>query len=248
MSRVTDDVIDKAVRVLPKAYFDLSGEEIRRTLKQRRNNLERAAIKFYKHLAKEVNIHCTNQDEWVDVHRSDNGDVEVKVSPMENGTSTGDYYFQRRFHPKETKEIRIYLFDGRNIVVSSGGRFREIKVRVIGGEGEDRVDDSKGGGLYFADTTGSQLIRGPGSEFDGKTYNPPPPKDPDNTLIVHRDWGRRTAPQAYPGFSSDIGLFVGAGISTTGYGFRYVPHSDSHSIMGARDGLRPQRNIRQAAE
>jgi outer membrane protein assembly factor BamA len=105
-------------------------------------------------------------------------------------------------------------------------------VRVIGGEGQDLVDDSKGGGLYFADAAGTnQLIRGPGSRHDTSPYEPPPGEDPDNTLLEHRDWGRRTAPQVYPGFSSDIGLFLGGGLISTGYGFRYVPYSDSHKIL-----------------
>lgn len=231
-SRVTDDVIEKAVRRMPKAYYDLSAVEIRTTLKQRRGNLKKAAGEFYKHLAREVNIHCTNKDDWVEVQRGDNGDVDVQISLSENGKPAGDNYFQRKFHPKETKEIRIYLHGGKNFVETSGGRLREIKVRVIGGEGQDRVDDSKGGGLYFADKTGSsQLIRGSGSKFDTSLYDPPPPVDPDNTLLEHRDWGRRTSPQVYPGFSSDLGLFIGGGFFTTGYGFRYVPYSDSHSIM-----------------
>ncbi|MGD8539174.1 MAG: ShlB/FhaC/HecB family hemolysin secretion/activation protein, partial [Candidatus Aminicenantes bacterium] len=230
-SRLSDDVIEKALRRMPKVYYDLSGEEIQRILKQRRNNLTKSAVKFYKYLAGEVNIQCSNQDDWVKVDRSDNGDVEVKVSLSEDGESTDDYYFERRFHPSETREIRIYLHRGNDTVVSSGGRFREIRVRVIGGEGQDRVDDSQGGELYFADAIGNnQLIRGPGTEYDTKLYDPPPPEDPDNTLLEHRDYGRRTGPQVYPGFNSDIGLFIGGGLFTTGYGFRYVPHSDSHKI------------------
>lgn len=231
-SRVTDDVIEKAVHLMPKEYYDLSGEEITRFLKERRDKLHRAAAKFYRHLAGEVNVHCTNQDDWVEVQRIDNGDVDVKVFLSMEGKTVGDHYFQRRFHAKETKEIRIYVHNGNNVVMTSGGRLNEIIVRVIGGKDKDLVDDSKGGGLYFADAAGTnQLIRGPGSTFDTSLYDPPPPEDPDNTLLEHRDWGRRTAPQVYPGFSSDLGLFLGGGLMSTGYGFRYVPYSDSHKIL-----------------
>jgi hypothetical protein len=231
-SRVTDDVIEKAVHRMPKEYYDLSGEEVKRSLKQRRDKLQNAAAKFYRHLAGEVNVHCTNRDDWVEVQRIDNGDVDVKVSLSVDGKMAGDYYFQRRFHPKETKEIRIYLHNGNNFVVTSGGRLHETKVRVISGDGQDFVDDSEGGGLYFSDMAGnSRMIRGPGSKHDTSPYEPPPGEDPDNTLLEHRDWGRRTAPQVYPGFSSDIGLFLGGGLISTGYGFRYVPYSDSHKIL-----------------
>ena len=231
-SRVTDDVIKKAVHRMPKEYYDLSGEEIKRSLKQRRDKLQNAAAKFYRHLASEVNVHCTNRDDWVEIQRIDNGDVDVKVSLSVDGKMAGDYYFQRRFHPKETREIRIYLHNGNNSVVTSGGRLHEIKVRVISGDGQDSVDDSEGGELYFSDMAGnSRMIRGPGSKHDTSPYEPPPGEDPDNTLLEHRDWGRRIAPQVYPGFSSDIGLFLGGGLISTGYGFRYVPYSDSHKIL-----------------
>jgi hypothetical protein len=231
-SRVTDDVIKEAVHRMPKEYYDLSGEEITRFLKQRRDKLQNAAAKFYRHLAGEVNVHCTNRDDWVEIQRIDNGDVDVKVSLSVDGKMAGDYYFQRRFHPKETREIRIYLHNGNNFVVTSGGKLHEIKVRVISGDGQDSVDDSEGGRLYFSDMAGnSRMIRGPGSKHDTSPYEPPPGEDPDNTLLEHRDWGRRTAPQVYPGFSSDIGLFLGGGLISTGYGFRYVPYSDSHKIL-----------------
>jgi hypothetical protein len=242
-SRVNDDVIEEALNRMPKEYYDLSGEEIKRSLKKRRDKLQSAAAKFYKHLAGEVNVNCTDLDDWVEVQQINNGDVDVKVSLSMEGKKASDYYFQRRFHPKETKEIRIYLHNGNNFVVTSGGRFHEILVRVIGGEGQDLADDSKGGGLYFADAAGAnRLIRGYGSRFDGRIYDPPPPEDPDNTLLVHRDYGRRTAPRITPGFNSDIGLFFGAGFISTGYGFRYVPHSDTHNLLvgyatNARSGI-----------
>lgn len=242
-SRVTDDVIEKAFHRMPAEYYDLSGEEIKRALKQRRDKLPGAAKKFYRHLAGEVNVHGTNQDDWVEVQRIENGDVDVRISLSVDGKKAGDYYFQRRFHTKETKEIRIYLHNGNNLVKTSGGRFQEIMVRVIGGEGQDQVDDSKGGGVYFADASGTNhLIRGPGSSFDDSVYDPPPPEDPDNALLEHRDYGRRIIPRITPGFSSDIGLFLGTGLISTGYGFRYVPHSDSHKLLvgyatSARSGI-----------
>jgi hypothetical protein len=242
-SRVTDNVIEKALHLMPKEYYDLSGEEIERSLKQRRDKLQNAAAKFYRYLSGEVNVHCTDQDDWVEVQRMKNGDVDIKVNLSVDGKRAGDHYFQRRFHTQETKEIRIYLHNGKNFVVTSGGRLDEIMVRVIGGEGQDQVDDSKGGGVYFADASGTNhLIRGPGSSFDDSVYDPPPPEDPDNTLLEHRDYGRWTAPRTTPGFNSDIGLFLGAGLISTGYGFRYVPYSDSHRLLvgyatSARSGI-----------
>lgn len=235
---VTDDVIEKAVRQMPVEYIDLSGERIIKLLKKRRTKLLDEAIKFYRHLAGEVDVHCTKRDDYVIIHREQNGDVDVSVSLSASGKKAGDFYFQRKFHPKETREVRIYLHAGNDVVVTSGGKLSAIGVRVIGGDGSDTVDDSNAGGIYFADSSGdNKLVKGPGSTYDPVPYNPPEKLSrkhvvmSGNPLLGYRDWGRYTSPQFYPGFSSDIGLFLGAGIISTGYGFRYFPYSDSHRIL-----------------
>ena len=247
--RVTNAVIERAVRLMPQEYFDLCGEKIINSLKKRRASLLAVAKRFYNHLAGEVDIHCTDQDDYVRIHRCKNGDVDVEVALSANGNAAGDFYYHRQFHPRETREIRIYLHAGDDVVVTSGGRLRGIGVRVIGGDGSDSVDDSEGGGVYFADSSGaSKLVKGSGSKFDPDHYRPPDRLSrkhvvmSGNPLLEYRDWGRYTSPQFYPGFSSDLGLFLGAGFISTGYGFRYFPYSDSHRLMAgyatlARSGI-----------
>ncbi len=237
-SRLTDDVIESAVGQMPKEYFDLSGDEIINSLKKRRNGLLDVATRFYRFLAGEVDIHCTNLDDFVTIQHLNKGDIDVKVALSIDEKTPGDHYYQRRFYEKETKEIRIYLYAGNDVVVTSGGRPPRIKVRVIGGRGFDTVDDSKAGGVYFADASGdNKLVKGPGSTYHSESYEPPTKLSrkhvvmSGNPLLEYRDWGRYTAPQIYPGFSSDIGLFLGVGIISTGYGFRYFPYSDSHKII-----------------
>ncbi len=248
-SLITDDVLEEALSRLPQEYVDLTGEEILDLLKHRRAKLQEEAIKFYKHLAKEVDVHCTDQEDSVEVQRLENGDVEVMVTPSEKGRKSGKSYFQRIFRRGDTKEVRIYLYDGDDSVVISGGKARGIKVRVIGGEGFDIVDDSQGGSVYFADASDhNKLIEGPGSKYDPRPYSTANRSSrkhvtmSDNPLVAYRDWGRYTAPQIYPGFSSDIGLLLGGGVVSTGYGFRHFPYSDSHNLKvgyatGARSGI-----------
>ncbi len=234
---VTDEVLEEALRQLPREYFDLRGDEILNSLKQRRSNLEDEAERFYRHLAKEVDIHCTNQEDFVEVQRRDNGDIMVKVTQSVDRKKSGKYYFQRRFIKKNTKEVRIYLYDGDDSVLISGEKAKGIKIRVIGGDGFDVVDDSRGGGVYFADASGNnKLIKGRSSKFDPRPYKPINISSrkhvimTGNPLLAYRDWGRYTAPQIYQGFSSDIGLLLGGGVISTGYGFRKFPYSDLHNL------------------
>jgi hypothetical protein len=246
---VTDEVLDQALHRLPPAYYEQIGEKILTILKQRRADLPQEASRFYRHLAKEVDVHCTHQEDFVEILRSENGDIEVKAAPARDGKVTGGYYFQRRFQKRDTKEIRIYLYDGDDSVRIIGGNAKGIKLRVIGGDGFDVVDDSQGGRVYFADASGyNKLIRGPGSRLDLHPFEPVNISSrkhvimSENPLVSYRDWGRYSAPQIYPGFSSDIGLLVGGGMVSTGYGFRKIPYADHHNLKvgyatGARSGI-----------
>ncbi len=161
----------------------------------------------------------------------------VNVFPSVDGKKSENAYFQRKFYKKDTKEVRIYLYNGDDSVLISGEQAKGIKIRVIGGEGVDLVDDSQGGSVYFADSSGqNKLIKGRSSKFDPRPYEPPNISSrkyvvkSDNPLLTYRDWGRYTAPQIFPGFSSDIGLLLGGGFISTGYGFRKFPYSDYHNL------------------
>ena len=45
-----------------------------------------------------------------------------------------------------------------------------------------------------------------------------------------RDWGQRVSPRLWPGFSSDVGLFLGGGIKIEKYSFRKYPFSSQYLV------------------
>jgi hypothetical protein len=231
-SKVTDEVIETAVRRMPKEYFALRGEAIISTLKKRRARLGVIAERFYRNLAKQVDIHCTHNNDTVNVRYHINGDVEIDVSLRDGSEVVQKPYYHRNFHPHETKEIRIYLHDGDDRLVTRGEAKELIKVRTIGGDGFDIVDDSKGGRLYFYDTLdGYRLTKGRRTKLNTKVYKHPI-YEPEMSWVQPRDWGRRTAPRLWPGFSTDLGLFLGGGIHTQGFGFRKQPYADEQLFRG----------------
>ena len=231
-SRVTDDVIEVAVKRMPREYYDVNGPELASTLKKRRDKLLDAAEQYYKHLAARVDIHGTNRDETAKIRQFDDGSVEVRLALVDEDQTSGDPYYRRKFSAKETQEVRIYLLEGDDLVVSEGRGTGAIKIRVIGGSGQDVVDDSKGGGIHFFDSEGqNRLVGGPGSKYDARPYKKTV-KFPEEPWSKERDWGRHTAPVFSSAFSSDFGFLLGGGITTTGYGFRKYPHSIQHTISG----------------
>jgi hypothetical protein len=75
------------------------------------------------------------------VTRRDDGSVDVRLE------SQGHEFFSRRFDPRETVELLVYLHGGDDTAVVTGRAPSSILVRVIGGNGNnDLVDSSTVGG------------------------------------------------------------------------------------------------------
>ncbi len=230
-SRMTDSVIEAAVKRLPPEYYRLDGSRLESTLKVRRDRLLVAAERFYRLLARRVNIQLTDQAELAEIIRVDKNTTDIRVSlrQAEKGDATQDPFYHRRFYHNETQEIRLYLHGGDDFVVAQGGQFKGIKIRVICGQGNDFVDASKSGGLLVYDAAGvPKLTLGPKTKLDKRPYVPP--VIPGSPWIPPRDWGKQTIPFPWIGLSPDTGLFLGGGFMTKLFGFRKEPYSSNHTL------------------
>ncbi len=230
--RMTDEVIERAVRRMPPEYFALDGERMIEALRSRRDHLPEAARDYYELLAGEVEAHATDQPEVAEIRWARDGALEVTLIPAgPDGTASGEPIYRRRFQPSETSEVRVFLHGGDDRVVVRGPR-GAIRLRVIGGEGRDVLDDSLTGGTRFYDASGDTDLReGPGTSLDTRPYDAPVP-------VAHvpwlppRDWGHQVLSVPYSGWSADYGLFLGTGIDWRTYGFRKNPYSSRHVIRG----------------
>jgi hypothetical protein len=223
--RITDRVIDSAVRRLPDAHYQLEGARLAATLKRRRDGLRTAAGAFYRHLAAEVDVHGTNLADSVHAVRlRDTLDLAI----YQRGAADGPY-FRRRFTRGATKEVRLYLMGGDDRVVLEGDANAGILVRVVSGTGDDRVtDDSHSVGTRAYDSRGDAgLPASRGVAVDRRSYTPPhaPPG-----MVPPRDWGTRWIPLATLTFSQDVGAFVGGGFVFQRHGFRTYPYKRQHTF------------------
>jgi hypothetical protein len=214
--KLTDAVIDAAVARMPPEYQKAEGARLARDLKARRDHLPQQARRFYRHLAHRPDVHGTDADEQVQVEHAADGSVEVRVA------AGGEPYFARRFVPGETEEVRIYLQGGDDRVVTRGPR-GPITVRVVGGDGNDVLDDTASGGTRFSDVDG-QFEKGPGTHVDSRPYVPPP-ANPKAPWIPPRDWGRDVLATPWLGYGPDLGFFAGASVVFQSYGFRKDPYA-----------------------
>ncbi|MEM6803611.1 MAG: BamA/TamA family outer membrane protein [Bacteroidota bacterium] len=139
-----EEKIRKAILAMPKEVYELSGKEIVEKLIKRLEKLEEEVLKYYEILAKEVNLVGSNKREYFKVIRNIDGSVEVKMydlASFEDRKMGSRLFLARRFMPEETEEIRIYGLGSKDIIDISGNALSSIKIRALGGDGQDYISD-----------------------------------------------------------------------------------------------------------
>ena len=130
-SRINDDVIERAVKNMPKETYELSGTTIADKLKHRLKDLKRYATEYYEMICDEVDIVGSNKDEYFEIIRGEDASVTVNMYDAQNRKKGDNLFYSRKLLKDETKDIRIYGLDGRDIFDISGTSEESIQVRII---------------------------------------------------------------------------------------------------------------------
>jgi Omp85 superfamily domain len=247
-ARVTDDVLERAVASMPPEWLKIDGPRLLRDLKQRRDDVGSIARRYYRHLARDVDVTMTHLPERVEGVRSSNGDLVLTIRAVgalpsgQHATADGvpaaeDHapYYRRRFRPSETDEVRLYGMGGDDAFVVTGPA-GGVTVRAVGGAGNDTLVAS--GPAKLSDNDGRN--RAIGASHDDRPYDEPP-RSPNSPWIPPRDWGNKKTQAPWVNYSADLGIFLGWSIDFTSYAFRKHPYSQSHFIRagygtGAKSG------------
>ncbi len=139
---LTDAVIEKAVKQLPPEVYNISGALLIQNLKSRRDQLTEYATVYYKFLAKGVDIVGSDKKELFQVNRLNDNETLLKVYKVKvMGDSTDKLIYERKFNTSETNEIRLYGMNDDDIFRLEGKAEKGILIRVIGGDGNDVLED-----------------------------------------------------------------------------------------------------------
>ena len=223
--RLTDEVIDRAVREMPAEHYVIAGEDMARALRERRDNLDAAAEEFYDIVFNFADIHASDGDEWSTVERLDDGAVRVTVGQGGGREDTGRVTFQRTFAPSETSEIRLYMHGGQDRVVITGSGPAPIKIRVVGGAGLDELVDSSSAGSanhFYDGGDGTRVILGSDTHFHRRRA-PRPYSWHDGARTL--DWGTGWLPEPRVSYDEDRGLVLIAGLTADIRGFMKDPYA-----------------------
>ena len=225
-----DSVIEDAVRKLPPPYYKMIGETLTQALKSRRDALPEFVNRYYELITRQVEIQATDKDEYAQCEHLPNGDLAVRIGLIEGtGGEKKTPYFQRTFHPQETREIRIYLRGGDDRAEISGTK-GQIVVRIDGGGGDDTLTNASQSGASktrFYDYRGkNQFAKGKGAKIDERPYKRPPAR-----LLRARyalDWGGQAITAPIIRINPDLDIFLGATYHRQHFGYRKNPFSSQH--------------------
>lgn len=214
---LTDEVLERAVAVLPAPWAALEGAELLAGLRARRDRLPAMAERYYEHLAEEVDVWATDEDELATVTTTPEGDTRVTLARQR---TPDEPWFIRTFDPAETNEVRLYLRGGRDSAVVTAGPAQGLVVRIIGGGNDDVYENRGREEVRLYDDRGDN--RAVSGRIETRSYDDGTVSG-DPTVLPHRDWGSRRISLPIITGGPDVGLVLGWHGGRIGYGFRRLP-------------------------
>ena len=146
---VTDEVIEEAFQNLPQETIDETTEEIIEHVKNRRDNIDNIAARYYEFMASLAIVTGTDKDDFIDIERLAEG-TKITVTRNKDG-ERAEILSQKTYYNEDTKEIWVYGLDDSDKIFSTGNGPANIFVRVIGGHENDVYDIQNGMNLKIYD-------------------------------------------------------------------------------------------------
>ena len=229
-SRITDEVIEQAVSLMPKPWYDINAEELASTMRARRDRLPQIANRMYHFMSTEIDLQTTDQSDRIDLRDLGQGQIEVSVMSK----TAAEPYFTRVVKSSETKSLRVYLREGQDTIVCSGALSRKIRIDVIGHQAEDDLQGCESANLRFTEIEEIERrktpLRAAPNPFDEISV-----PDSDNIPPVAdrpRDWQKAATPIYQISVDADDGLVLGYGQTFSFFEFGKVPYGQQHAVAG----------------
>lgn len=226
---MTDEVIESAIQTLAPEIFAITGESMIANLKQRREQLPEVARRYYKMLARTVEVVGSDEDEEFIINKVNDDETQVRVYKISRyGIPTRELY-NRTFHASETKEIRLLGLGGVDQFIFEGEGNNKIRIRASGGFGADtytELTSSARGRNHIYDSPEGNTIN---VSKRTKTHFSTEPEA--NLHIPQRFGNPNLMPALGYALDSEDGLFLGGGLQYTNPGFLYSPYRNTNKLV-----------------
>jgi hypothetical protein len=224
---ITDAVIDEAFLNFPEEVRDQSLDDIKRKLKARRGNLKVISDRYFSLVNKYAVIKGTNKDDYFTIECLSNGNVRIIAQRIKKGEKD-EVFLDRTYTKSETKEIWIYGLDDDDVFEAKGNNSK-MKIRLIGGQNNDKYIIPEGGNIVIYDYKSkkndfskvNKVKIHQDDDYDVNVYDYKKLKNNVNAILP------------IIGYNPDDGFKIGATNVNTDYGFERNPFTNKHILSAA---------------
>jgi hypothetical protein len=227
---LSDSVINTAVHKMPPQIFPLQGEKIISKLKSRRDILLKEGMRYYHFLSRYVKIIGSNKPEYFRISSENDGRMKVTVYERTEKTDTGYHLYERVFDYKDTKELHVYGLNGNDIFKTDENLRSKIKVRIIGGKGNDTFD-IKGHVptiLYDLNTSANVVLHKNRTRVFFSSL-----AEVNEFNWIENQYTTVRLPRVTVAYNTDDGPFIGMGYWRKTHGFRKLPFATENRFSAA---------------
>jgi hypothetical protein len=218
--------IEAAIKNLPPELYEKSGQEIEVRLKKRLQLLPDFAERYYRLLAREVDVTGSNEEEFFEIKKLPDGSLSVQIFDKNDNGKGEKRLYDRTFHPDETREVRLWALGGKDVFHLGGDGPAKIRLRAFGGPGDDVFqDDAASRSLFYDKGTGTKYESGGGGKvvnhWNKELY------EFDRMRFQHNS----VLPLVFIGFDKFTGVGVNAGAVVTLRKFTKDGYHSRHSFQ-----------------
>ncbi len=222
----TDSAVWEAMRKYPPEIYPIHGETIGKKLISRRAYLQKQGMRYYRFISKYVNIIGSNKPEYFKITGTDSG-LLVRVYAMTEKSDTSFKMYERSFVSRITKELRLYGLNGNDVFDVDPSADGKMRLRIIGGKGNDSFSVKGSVANYIYDYTAEQNSLSAGRRT--RNFFSPDVHVNDYERIEFK-YKQSRFPKLNIGYNQEDGFFFGPGLWRRTYGFRKEPFATDQRL------------------
>ncbi len=244
-NNITDSVLDAALKSMPKEIYSIRYDELFKDLKSRRNEIVKAADKYYRFSNRIVDIHLSDKHESVRINSLPEQDaLHLLVRKINKLGILKDTLIDKVYPYDFTKEIRLYLGKGDDSVMVNNQN-SHVRLRLIGGKGDKTYNIAASeSSIPIYDRKQENYI-GADAHLLRKHIR----KDSVNTAFQPTNLYDTYLPLITGKYNRDDGIFLGLGVRYTQQkGFRKSPYTSLQQVMVSHSFATKAFNIQYSGE
>lgn len=225
--QINDKVIDEAFSNIPSELATSTLSHIKQVLKERKENLQKIANRYFEVLSKYAVLTGTNKKDIFTIRNLTDDNIEVSICRKKKDMSCIPY-FTSVYDANKTKEIWLYGLDDDDKFEIIGVN-NKMKIRLIGGQNNDQYIIPNGKNIFVYDYRSKKNDISLADKATIKLsddYNL-------NTYDYKKIKSLQTQITPTLGLNPDDGLKIGVNTRYTKYGFERNPYTSQHQLKGA---------------